>query len=1770
MPKGISGSGGVDDSELKGIKNALFELVKIQKNINDTTVSPKGDDSSLRPVRKSLDTIRDEISEIGTSDVELWNTKTIQRSVRFAQEEINKIKRATHGFQDEFDDEIQIKKFIDAFKTLEIYGKRFGQDLTSEFKNAYDLLLSNINRVFEQSQAKGRSAGLGSFDYLGFTPDKINRLIEKTNKDVNNTLQLDIDYALDTDIAKARKAQYDEERGLAIESADEIERAERRKKDAMRQTRDELAENIKTKLSSINNSVKEGQYLDIDEKYFAVFQKQSGDLLITLEKMGYEVKDLEELLSQIGKKVYVPSDNIEEFKSNIINSSQEVKNLRNQVDLLERALSDKYADDPTFNELNRELDDAKYKIETLEEEIRSLQTELGYSVNYFDWSQKVEQVEKLTTEVEILKKTIDDLRLDNEILINENHDLQAFGGSRQNLEKEKRDTEDIASANKELVDSEKELSNIRSNSSQLLNPNNYENIEGILRLIAKHLGEIKTALGTVDDVNGFTNIITSVDILLGKLDEVYKKIGNGTYNVSINTAGSYGSPADAVISREREKMMSAYNQVVDAFGDESLMYTEIANTLNVGIDEFKSVYGREAIVGTTGEKNQLNLLRSFFQRFEEYRLKSQEFYEEKNEEIENDLRELSEGNALRVASKINYQNRKNKKDDVYTLKHKDVGIESLSKSQREYRISGLEKQRDYNIQKLNQLNALGGIGEEFLDEDSLNKEIVEVTDNAQRNIDELKNKSNEVLSDISQKLGEIKDIISEISKKDLFGELFEKLNSKLDEIVLKFENIISKVEIINSSPIDTQNVNKDIENVTNNEKIDEATESIRAEGEAAKNATKEKELFADANNKVAQSAENTAISVDKATKSIESEGVASKNNEGLLIEPDWDNTFQKDIDEYTKDILPDEEKLEQVSSKVAQKIADDFGATGKSVALLRDEVKQLFKTMQFGENIDLSNIVDILGSSPQVLNKYKDNYDLYYKVRDYVSKSKIKISSYDADEFGDEWNKVRGTIGLSVLNSTNGSDAESFIRELTDRFGNFLGEVNNTQDAIRLLYDYLANPPDLKKLFNIDLDNGLIDLLQNRIQAGAFAISENAEKLYESSATRDPIINKSGEILSDKSISGIDNSTKSITEEGNAAEEAAKKKEIFTVANKKLAESGDETSNTLPNAIAEIKAEGNAAENATGQINKVNDAIDGYIRRQRGDADSGNYDFTQAINKVVDKDVQVRTDENGNTKSIETMRVNYDKLSKEMLKTDTEIFKLQQQIIHTTQGNTSGLQKNLSILQSTKKTYEDLLQIMVQDSQYVIDDSQVKVLKQQLFNNLQFLQNIQDTKDSIEQLKANAQTVSLGFDKQIKNNALVDYVDNLKDLGLYSTQAEKEAIRLSNLLSQVGSKNELSNYNKQFKIFQQNYASTVEGSKSNINGLIREQSTAYKNIWSIRKQIAKLDSNKDANLIAELKTQEQEQKNIYLTKIKELDTINHQIAHEQVLNNYANIRKKTEAEIGRIKAAQSDVDVKNRFDAIISKYNEIKKLNTEIQGLISSGVSSHDQTVTDRESRINNLQTEISLISQAGFATEQLVDIQNAEAVSRQAVADAQAKQAARGILEQQQIEKTRNSLLKQASTLLSNGKLMKAYGDQVNAFIRELENTGIAKNRLEEIRIELTKIATEANLTGKTGKTFGQILKQRFTSLGAYIGTFASFYRIITGVRQAFTTITELDTQLVDLRKTTKMNTEELNEFYFSANKVAKQIGVTTSEIISQAAAWSRLNKIGHLCGNI
>ena len=131
--------------------------------------------------------------------------------------------------------------------------------------------------------------------------------------------------------------------------------------------------------------------------------------------------------------------------------------------------------------------------------------------------------------------------------------------------------------------------------------------------------------------------------------------------------------------------------------------------------------------------------------------------------------------------------------------------------------------------------------------------------------------------------------------------------------------------------------------------------------------------------------------------------------------------------------------------------------------------------------------------------------------------------------------------------------------------------------------------------------------------------------------------------------------------------------------------------------------------------------------------------------------------------------------------------------------------------------------------------------------------------------------------------------------------------------------------------------------------------------------------------------------------------------------------------------------------------------------------------------------------------------------------------------------------------------------------------DTETSEEALKGLNNEFVKLEARVNELNKTGLSFFDRIKSRATEASArFIGQYFSFQDIIRYGRQAFETIRDLDTQLVDLRKTTSMNAQELENFYQKSTQVGKALGVTTSEIISQAAAWSRLNKIGLLYSNV
>lgn len=133
-----------------------------------------------------------------------------------------------------------------------------------------------------------------------------------------------------------------------------------------------------------------------------------------------------------------------------------------------------------------------------------------------------------------------------------------------------------------------------------------------------------------------------------------------------------------------------------------------------------------------------------------------------------------------------------------------------------------------------------------------------------------------------------------------------------------------------------------------------------------------------------------------------------------------------------------------------------------------------------------------------------------------------------------------------------------------------------------------------------------------------------------------------------------------------------------------------------------------------------------------------------------------------------------------------------------------------------------------------------------------------------------------------------------------------------------------------------------------------------------------------------------------------------------------------------------------------------------------------------------------------------------------------------------------------------------------LNALLMQLKS-GDPSINLRKITEEIIKIENAEIAAGRAGKSLWDIFKTKSTygfigQMQSYLSMYVGFYGMINGVKKAVSTIIELDTALVDLKKTTAMNENQLENFYYDSNNVAKQMGVTTKEIIDQASAWSRL----------
>lgn len=281
-------------------------------------------------------------------------------------------------------------------------------------------------------------------------------------------------------------------------------------------------------------------------------------------------------------------------------------------------------------------------------------------------------------------------------------------------------------------------------------------------------------------------------------------------------------------------------------------------------------------------------------------------------------------------------------------------------------------------------------------------------------------------------------------------------------------------------------------------------------------------------------------------------------------------------------------------------------------------------------------------------------------------------------------------------------------------------------------------------------------------------------------------------------------------------------------------------------------------------------------------------------------------------------------------------------------------------------------------------------------------------------------------------------------------------------------------------------------------------------------------------------------------------------------------------QIGDVKGLKS---AKQQIEELVTEANRLKKIDkisfgldtdtygAKVEQLVAKTnlwVTSNGQariSTTNLSTALSNLQVAYETLNKDGGNTEAnqkaLIEAEKQLNAEIKTVTSSITSMNA-SFAKTSQVDSLKQTIQKfyDINTATHNG-----WGGQIKKILAELNSeAGVTPARLEQIKQEFYGIENAARRAGKLGLSFFDTIKQGMKSFSYWTSATAIVMQGITAVRRGVSTVTSLDTALVDLRKTTSMTSDELKQFYYDANDVAKQMGVTTEEIINQASAWSRL----------
>lgn len=355
-------------------------------------------------------------------------------------------------------------------------------------------------------------------------------------------------------------------------------------------------------------------------------------------------------------------------------------------------------------------------------------------------------------------------------------------------------------------------------------------------------------------------------------------------------------------------------------------------------------------------------------------------------------------------------------------------------------------------------------------------------------------------------------------------------------------------------------------------------------------------------------------------------------------------------------------------------------------------------------------------------------------------------------------------------------------------------------------------------------------------------------------------------------------------------------------------------------------------------------------------------------------------------------------------------------------------------------------------------------------------------------------------------------------------------------LSRVQTQGDLSVVNAKWKAFSDAAKSAgieVKKDADSQKTLINDLKQSYQKIQNLEIKKAGLDTSKDVAQIAELDRQIEEARENYNNLLSDAGKKSFFDTSEW---------DKTKKAIDDATKSQIEFANAKKQDSITSSKNaELDKLQKLKKGWSEQGI-----LVGEFKNRVEQLESELNTVGDSKGLSElksRLKDISSY----------AKSLKIADGI-------KVDQTILRLNNQLRDNSRYSSEAKAQIQGWISELQKGNVAESRLKEINQQARQLHSEMQSLGKTGGGFFETLSSKLGTLSTYFSAGMVISRGLQSIRSGISSVVDLDTALVDLRKTANMTSQELEDFYYQSNNVAKQMGVSTEDILNQAAAWSRL----------